>query len=111
VHTVYVAADRFAAGTATAYGAEALRLLDAPGAAGAALAAALGLDDPARAAAVRERVAANLDREPVETCGSTSRTATGSATTPTRTGTRPWPPPRSPRRWQRGPYRRSSARG
>jgi hypothetical protein len=66
VHTVYVAADRFAAGTATAYGAEALRLLDAHAADGAALAAALDLDDPALAAAVRERVAAKLDREPVE---------------------------------------------
>jgi hypothetical protein len=66
VHTVYVAADRFAAGTATAYGAEALRLLDAHAADGAALAAALDLYDPALAAAVRERVAAKLDREPVE---------------------------------------------
>jgi citrate lyase beta subunit len=66
VHTVYVAADRFAASTGTAYGAEALRLLDAHAADGAALAAALDLGDPALAAAVRERVAAKLVREPVE---------------------------------------------
>jgi hypothetical protein len=66
VHTVYVAADRFAAGTATAYGAEALRLLDAHAPDGATLAAAVGLDDPALAAAVREQVAAKLAREPVE---------------------------------------------
>jgi hypothetical protein len=66
VHTVYVAADRFAAGTAAAHGAEALRLLDAHAPDGATLAAALGLHDQAVAAAVRERVAAKLAREPVE---------------------------------------------
>ena len=66
VHTVYVAADRSAAGTATAHGAEALRLLDAHAPDGNALAALVGLDDPALAAAVRERVAAKLEREPVE---------------------------------------------
>jgi citrate lyase beta subunit len=66
VHTVYVAADRFAAGTAGAWGAEALRLLDAHAPDGAALAAALGLDDAALATAVRDRVAAKLATEPVE---------------------------------------------
>ena len=66
VHTVYVAADRFAAGTATAHGAEALRLLDAHAPDGNALAAAVGIHDQALAAAVRERVAAKLAREPVE---------------------------------------------
>jgi hypothetical protein len=77
VHTVYVAADRFAAGTARAYGAEALRLLDAHVPDGDALAAALGPpaaavdaatspDGRALAAAVRDRVAAKLATEPVE---------------------------------------------
>jgi citrate lyase beta subunit len=88
VHTVYVAADQFAAGTAAAYGAEALRLLDAHAPDGDALAAAIGLDNPplaaalgppsaavdataapdgrALATAVRDRVAAKLATEPVE---------------------------------------------
>jgi citrate lyase beta subunit len=78
VHTVYVGGDRFTAGTATAHGAEALRLFDAHAPDGSALAAALGLDAGAAqaaargvdgaglAATVRDRVAAKLAREPVE---------------------------------------------
>jgi hypothetical protein len=66
VHTVYVAADRFTAATAAEWGAEAGRLLDAHAPDGDALAAAVGLDDRGLAAAVRERVAAKLAREPVE---------------------------------------------
>jgi citrate lyase beta subunit len=66
VHTVYVPADRFTAGTAPAFGAEAGRLLDAHAPDGPAMAAAVGLDDHRLAATVRDRVAAKLAREPVE---------------------------------------------
>jgi citrate lyase beta subunit len=66
VHTVYVPADRFTAATASGWGAEAGRLLDAHAPDGDALAAAVGLDDRGLAGAVRERVAAKLAREPVE---------------------------------------------
>lgn len=65
LHTVYVAADRFSADTITAFGAEALRLLDAHAPDASAVAAAFGIDR-AVAAATRERVRAKLEREPVE---------------------------------------------
>ncbi len=66
VHTVYVAADRFTAGTAAAWGTEARRLLAAHAPDGDALAAGMGLADRALAAEVRERVDAKLAAEPVE---------------------------------------------
>jgi citrate lyase beta subunit len=65
VHTVYVPADRFTAKTAADMGAEALRLLDAHAADGAAMAEAFGID-AAIGDEVRERVARKLSREPVE---------------------------------------------
>jgi citrate lyase beta subunit len=65
IHTVYVPADRFTAGTATDLGLEALRLLDAHAPDGASVAKAFGVE-AALAGTVRERVAAKLAREPVE---------------------------------------------
>jgi citrate lyase beta subunit len=65
VHTVYVPADRFTAGTAAELGTEALRLLDAHAPDEASTASAFGVD-ASLAGAVRERVAAKLAREPVE---------------------------------------------
>lgn len=65
VHTLYVPADRFTAGTATEAGTEALRLLDAHAPDAASMPDAFGVD--ARlAAAVRDRVAVKLAHEPVE---------------------------------------------
>jgi citrate lyase beta subunit len=65
VHTLYVPADRFTAGTATDMGAEALRLLDAHAPTAVSMSDAFGID-AALAESVRERVAAKLAREPVE---------------------------------------------
>ncbi|AKH86499.1 aldolase [Streptomyces sp. CNQ-509] len=65
VHTVYVPADAFGAGTVTEWGRQALDALDAHAPDAGVLAAALGL--PAGAAAeVYDRVRAKLAREPVE---------------------------------------------
>jgi citrate lyase beta subunit len=67
VHTVYVPADRFTAATVAEHGAEALRLLAAHAPDGPALAGATGLALEAELAeTVRRRVAAKLEREPVE---------------------------------------------
>jgi citrate lyase beta subunit len=65
VHTVYVPADAYTAGTVRAWGDQALAALDthAPGA--AALAELLGLPGPL-AAEVHDRMRAKLRREPVE---------------------------------------------
>ncbi|WNI19261.1 DUF6986 family protein [Actinacidiphila sp. ITFR-21] len=65
VHTVYVPADAFTAGTVRQWGDRALAALDAHAPDAAALAAVLGL--PAGPAAeVHDRVRAKLRREPVE---------------------------------------------
>ncbi|MFB4193863.1 DUF6986 family protein [Streptomyces carpaticus] len=65
VHTVYVPADRFTPGTAPAWGAAALALLDTHAPDPAAFATALGL--PAGLAEeIHHRVRAKLTREPVE---------------------------------------------
>jgi citrate lyase beta subunit len=67
VHTVYVPADRFTAATVAEHGADALRLLAAHAPDGPALAGATGLALEAELAeTVRRRVAAKLEREPVE---------------------------------------------
>ncbi|MCP2338363.1 DUF6986 family protein [Actinomadura rupiterrae] len=65
VHTVYVPADRFTAGTAAEFGAEALRLLNAHAPGAGTFGSVFGLD-PALAGTVHERVAAKLASEPVE---------------------------------------------
>jgi citrate lyase beta subunit len=65
VHTVYVPADRFDTTTVRGFGREATRLLDAHAPDGAALAHATVLRADV-ADAVRARVAAKLDAEPVE---------------------------------------------
>ncbi|WP_432091114.1 DUF6986 family protein [Streptomyces sp. NRRL F-5630] len=65
VHTVYVPADAFGAGTVRTWGDEALAALDAHAPDAAALAAAVDLD-PALAAEVYPRVRAKLRTEPVE---------------------------------------------
>ncbi|GHF69981.1 aldolase [Streptomyces mashuensis] len=65
VHTVYVPADAFGAGTVRAWGEEALAALDEHAPTAAAFAAVLGLPD-ALAGPVYERVRAKLEREPVE---------------------------------------------
>jgi len=65
VHTVYVPADRFEAGTVAAWAAEARAALDEHGGSAEVLAEALEL--PAEhAAEVYERVRAKLEREPIE---------------------------------------------
>lgn len=66
VHTVYVPADAFDAGTVATWGATASALLAAHLPTPAALAEPFGLDAADLAAAVRERVAAKLRTEPVE---------------------------------------------
>jgi citrate lyase beta subunit len=65
VHTVYVPADAFAAGTVRSWGDQALASLDEHAPDAASLAAVLGLSD-ALAGPVYERVRAKLEREPVE---------------------------------------------
>ncbi|MFJ2647290.1 DUF6986 family protein [Streptomyces sp. NPDC087420] len=65
VHTVYVPADAFAAGTVRSWGDQALAALDEHAPDAAALAAVLGLPDEL-AGPVHERVRAKLAREPVE---------------------------------------------
>lgn len=65
LHTVYVAADRFSADTVSAFGVEALRLLDAHAPDASSFAAAFGIG-PAVASRTRERVLAKLEREPIE---------------------------------------------
>ncbi|HSJ43953.1 MAG TPA: hypothetical protein VK923_04630 [Euzebyales bacterium] len=65
VHTVYVPADRVDGGTVTAWGREAVRLLDAHAADPADLAGTVGID-PGIAGQVRDRVAMKLSSEPVE---------------------------------------------
>lgn len=65
VHTVYVPADAFAAGTVRTWGDRALAALDEHAPDAASLAAVLGLP-PGSAAAVHDRVRDKLRREPVE---------------------------------------------
>ncbi|BFO19404.1 aldolase/citrate lyase family protein [Streptomyces sp. KM77-8] len=65
VHTVYVPADAFAAGTLRAWGDRALTALDAHAPDAASFAAVLGLDETL-ADDVYGRVRAKLEREPVE---------------------------------------------
>ncbi|KES03329.1 aldolase [Streptomyces toyocaensis] len=65
VHTVYVPADAFAAGTPRAWGDRALAALDEHAPDAASFAAVLGLDG-ALAEDVYGRVRAKLEREPVE---------------------------------------------
>ncbi|MGH3310786.1 MAG: DUF6986 family protein [Streptomyces sp.] len=65
VHTVYVPADVFAAGTVRAWGEQARDLLDRHAPDAASLAAVLGLP-AALAGPVHDRVRAKLEREPVE---------------------------------------------
>ncbi|UGY94707.1 DUF6986 family protein [Streptomyces gobiensis] len=65
VHTVYVPADVFTAGTVRSWGDQALALLDEHAPDAGALAGALGLDDEL-AGPVHERVRAKLQREPIE---------------------------------------------
>jgi hypothetical protein len=65
VHTVYVPADRFSAGTVDAWGAEALALVEAHLPGPGELAAVFGVPDDL-AAGVHERVLRKLAREPVE---------------------------------------------
>lgn len=65
VHTVYVPADAFTAGTVRAWGDQALAALDAHAPDAAALASVLGLPAPL-ADEVHARVLAKLRREPVE---------------------------------------------
>jgi hypothetical protein len=65
VHTVYLPADRFSAGTVAEMGAEALRLLDAHAATPATFAAAFGIPRTLTEA-VCQRVGAKLRTEPVE---------------------------------------------
>ena len=65
VHTLYVPADRFSAGTVAEMGAEARRLLEAHAATPASFAAAFGIAQ-GLAEAVRQRVTAKLRDEPVE---------------------------------------------
>lgn len=66
VHTVYVPAHSFAAGTVRSWGAQALAAMDAHAPTAGAFAAALGVPDDALAAEVHTRVRAKLAREPVE---------------------------------------------
>ncbi|QXE38227.1 aldolase [Streptomyces sp. GMY02] len=65
VHTVYVPADTFAAGTIRSWGDQALAALDEHAPDARTLARVLGLSD-ALAGPVYERVRAKLEREPVE---------------------------------------------
>ncbi|WP_329031814.1 HpcH/HpaI aldolase/citrate lyase family protein [Streptomyces sp. NBC_01725] len=65
VHTVYVPADVFDAGTVRSWGDRALAALDEHAPDAASLARALGISDEL-AAPVYERVRAKLEREPVE---------------------------------------------
>jgi citrate lyase beta subunit len=65
VHTVYVPADRFTAGTVAEWGRDALALLDKHAPDAAALATATGTD-PAVTAGVFDRVQTKLGTEPVE---------------------------------------------
>ncbi|MFD7896620.1 DUF6986 family protein [Streptomyces sp. NPDC059743] len=65
VHTVYVPADAFDAGTIRSWGDQALAALDEHAPDARSLARALGLSD-ALAEPVYERVRAKLEREPVE---------------------------------------------
>ncbi|MDI5965356.1 aldolase [Streptomyces sp. SL13] len=65
VHTVYVPADAFDAGTVASWGRRALETLDGCAPDAAALAGLLGLPD-ATAGPVYDRVRAKLAREPVE---------------------------------------------
>ncbi|WP_434587709.1 DUF6986 family protein [Streptomyces sp. A5-4] len=65
VHTVYVPADVFAAGTVRAWGDQALAALDEHAPDAAALAGVLGIPDE-HAESVHARVRAKLEREPVE---------------------------------------------
>jgi citrate lyase beta subunit len=65
IHTVYVPADRFEAGTTADWAAEAQAVLDKYGESATELAAALDLPDD-HAAEVYDRVRAKLEREPIE---------------------------------------------
>ncbi|MFH8371676.1 DUF6986 family protein [Streptomyces sp. NPDC018031] len=65
VHTVYVPADAFTAGTVREWGDQALAALDRHAPDAGALAAVLGLPDEL-AGPVHDRVRAKLEREPVE---------------------------------------------
>ncbi len=65
VHTVYVPGDRYDAGTATSWGAQALDVLHTHAPDGPALARVTGLD-PALCADVYARIEAKLHREPIE---------------------------------------------
>ncbi|MEU6235501.1 aldolase [Kitasatospora sp. NPDC047058] len=66
VHTVYVPADAFGAGTVRAWGRQALEAFDTHAGTPAELARALGVADDALLADVHARVRAKLEREPVE---------------------------------------------
>ncbi|MFJ1758024.1 DUF6986 family protein [Kitasatospora sp. NPDC088134] len=66
VHTVYVPADAFGAGTVREWGARALTVFQEHAGTPARLAEALGVADDALLAEVHARVRAKLEREPVE---------------------------------------------
>ncbi|MFB7948124.1 aldolase [Kitasatospora phosalacinea] len=66
VHTVYVPADAFGAGTVREWGAQALAAFDEHAGTPGRLAEALGVADDALLADVHARVRAKLEREPVE---------------------------------------------
>ncbi|MFJ2781604.1 MULTISPECIES: DUF6986 family protein [unclassified Kitasatospora] len=66
VHTVYVPADAFTAGTVRDWGRQALEAFDTHAGTPAELARALGVPDDALLADVHARVRAKLVREPVE---------------------------------------------
>ncbi|MFD9126683.1 DUF6986 family protein [Kitasatospora sp. NPDC059571] len=66
VHTVYVPADAFAAGTVADWGRQALEALDTHAATPERLAEALGLPADDLIADVHARVRAKLEREPIE---------------------------------------------
>ncbi|MFE1321848.1 DUF6986 family protein [Kitasatospora phosalacinea] len=66
VHTVYVPADTFGAGTVREWGAQALAAFDEHAGTPGRLAEALGVADDALLADVHARVRTKLEREPVE---------------------------------------------
>ncbi|MCU7824692.1 DUF6986 family protein [Kitasatospora sp. DSM 101779] len=66
VHTVYVPADAFGAGTVGEWGRQALEAFDAHAATPAQLAQALGVPADALLTDVHARVRAKLEREPIE---------------------------------------------
>lgn len=90
VHTVYVPADAFDAGTVRSWGDQALAALDEHAPDAASLARALGISGEL-AARCTSGCGPSWSASPSRTCGSTSRTATGR--TPARRRTSP---PRAP---------------